>query len=296
MSFRNYRQCKYCSRSYFYTGAFITHLRDKHAERVKYIAEELLPDEGYRYENNYVLIPNIPQPAVLPPDSDIDDDSRGGPSDVSGQPFNQESESVDDRNDTTPGPNTEGPPTVLGSRFETLREREPGKALENEADGLDTSTYDEQSNNPEDWYPFCNEKEYRFAEWVVKHRISKTAVDELLKSPAIQGDHTFRSAYLLFKKIDNMTYDLGMHTWKSGRVSFDRSNQNAGNQLTQFYYRDPVPCIEFLLRQTAYKEHMTYAPVKEYNEQNERVYLELHTGDWWWRMQVFFPGPCFLLK
>ena len=159
MSFHNYKQCKYCSRSYFYAGAYITHLRDKHAERVKYIAEELLPDEGYRYENNYVLIPNITRPDVLCPDSDIDD-SQGGPSDVGGQPFNEESESIDDRNDMTPGPNIEGRPMVLGSRFETLREREPGKALDDEADGPDPSPYDEQSNNPEDWYPFCNEKEY----------------------------------------------------------------------------------------------------------------------------------------
>ena len=29
---------------------------------------------------------------------------------------------------------------------------------------------------------------------------------------------------------------------------------------------------------------MTYKLVNEYNEQNERVYLELHTADLWWHM------------
>ena len=68
-------------------------------------------------------------------------------------------------------------------------------------------------------------------------------------------------------------------------MSFDRAN--AGNERstastgTPFFYWNPVTCIEFLLRQTAYMETMTYATVKEYNEQNEWVYSELHTGDWW---------------
>ena len=175
---------------------------------------------------------------------------------------------------------------ILDARFETLFDREPGTVHNESADRLD-----EQFYQPDNWAPFDNEKEYRFAEWRVKHRISQTAVDELLKSPVFQGNHTFTSAYAVFKKIDNMTYELGMQTWKSGKVSFDHAN--AGNEHstastgTPFFYRNPVTSFKFLLRQTAYKETMTYAPVKEYNEQNERVYSELHTGDWWWHMQVF---------
>ena len=88
-----------------------------------------------------------------------------------------------------------------------------------------------------------------------------------------------------------MTYELGMQTWKSWKVSFNRVN--AGNERstaptgTPFFYRNPVTCIEILLRQMAYKETMTYIPVKEHKEQNERVDSELHTADCWWRMQEF---------
>ena len=115
------------------------------------------------------------------------------------------------------------------------------------------------------------------------HRISQTAVDGILKSPAFQGNHTFSSVYLNFKKIHKMTYKLGMHTWKLGKESFDCAN--TGHECltapsgTPFFYRNLVTCIEFLLYQMAYMETTTYVLVKEYNEQNKQVYSKLHTRD-----------------
>ena len=61
---------------YLYTGAYITHLRDRHGERIKHTDAKLLPHEGYLFENDYVLLPKISQPAVLPPDSNEEDESN----------------------------------------------------------------------------------------------------------------------------------------------------------------------------------------------------------------------------
>ena len=154
---------------------------------------------------------------------------------------------------------------ILDVQFETLSDREPGKVHNEETD-----RFDEQFYKPDNWAPFGNKKEYRFAEWIVKHQISQTTVDELLKSPVFQGNHTFTSVYAVFKKIDKMTYELGMQTWKSGKVSIDcvnaRNERSTTPTGTPFFYRNSVTCIEFLLRQMAYNETMTYAPVKECNE------------------------------
>ena len=76
--FRYYRQCKFCPRSYFYTGSYISHLRDKHGEQIKCVDTALLPDEGFLFENNYFLLSNISRPAVLPPDSDDDLNEESG--------------------------------------------------------------------------------------------------------------------------------------------------------------------------------------------------------------------------
>ena len=242
---------------------------------------------------------------MLPPDSDDDLNEESG---KRNEPSNKENDSVREENELWNEENDlldEGDEfadsdnrsvqriaaledlsaMILDARFKTSSNREPGKVYNEEADRLD------EQFEPDNWAPFDNEKVYRFAEWIIKHRISQTAVNELQKSPVFQGNHTFTSAYAVFKKIDKMTYELGMQTWKSGKVSLNRSNARIERSTaptgTPFFYRNPVTCIQFLLRQMAYKETITYAPVKEYNEQNERVYLEIHTGDWWWHMQVF---------
>jgi hypothetical protein len=59
------------------------------------------------------------------------------------------------------------------------------------------------------WSPFSSERDCRFTKWVVKNQITKTAVDSLLK---LDANQPFTSSYLLFKRIDDMTYDLGMQT------------------------------------------------------------------------------------
>jgi hypothetical protein len=106
----------------------------------------------------------------------------------------------------------------------------------------------------------------------------------------LQGVNTnFTSAYTLYTKIDEMTYALGIDSWKSGKVSYAglvNSEALRDDGKTRVFYRDPVNCIEFLLQQSAFKEHMVYAPIKDYNELGERVYSEVHTCDWWWNEQV----------
>jgi len=53
-----------------------------------------------------------------------------------------------------------------------------------------------------------------------------------------------------------------------------------------FYYRDLEDVIQYLLRQRAYAEYLVFAPIHEFDEEYNRVYTDMHTGDWWWRTQV----------
>ena len=48
---------------------------------------------------------------------------------------------------------------ILDAQFEMLSDREPGKVHDEEADRFDKQFY-----QPDNWAPFNNEKEYRFAE------------------------------------------------------------------------------------------------------------------------------------
>jgi len=68
--------------------------------------------------------------------------------------------------------------------------------------------------------------------------------------------------------------------WIKGTVDFHLY------QGCAFYYRDPEDTIQYLLRQRAYAEHLVFEPIHEFDDEGNRVYTDIHTGDWWWMMQV----------
>ena len=52
------------------------------------------------------------------------------------------------------------------------------------------------------------------------------------------------------------------------------------------YYRDPLECIEFILKNLLFSNHIQYAPRLEYNSNGKRRYNEWVTSDGAWEMQV----------
>jgi len=86
-----------------------------------------------------------------------------------------------------------------------------------------------------------------------------------------------------------MSYAMGIDSWKSGKVCYNRladSNNLRDDDYTHFFYRNPVECIEFLMQQPAFREHMSYAPAKEFNDAEERIYSAVKSSDWWWNEQI----------
>ena len=56
----------------------------------------------------------------------------------------------------------------------------------------------------------------------------------------------------------------------------------------QIYYRNPVNVIQALWSNPIYSNQMTFAPQKMWSssERISRLYNEMWTGDWWWKIQV----------
>jgi hypothetical protein len=142
--------------------------------------------------------------------------------------------------------------------------------------------------------PFRSKEEYQLARWTVKHRLPKAAINDLTTISGINNVSSATSAYTLFKAIDSIPSDLDVNSWQRKFICFDmeRDRKSLPNdQLTPFWYGDPVRCIEFLMQQPSFKEDMVYAPVREYNEAGERMYSEINSSDWWWKMQVCLCSP-----
>ncbi|KAF8451274.1 hypothetical protein BGX38DRAFT_497654 [Terfezia claveryi] len=82
-----------------------------------------------------------------------------------------------------------------------------------------------------------------------------------------------------------------MVAWTTGSIQY------ALRPKSDFYYRNIIDCIKYLLRQRAYVTHMLWEPVKLFNKDNERIYSEMNMGSWWWDQQRQIPvGPILVLS
>jgi len=90
---------------------------------------------------------------------------------------------------------------------------------------------------------------------------------------------SYRTANQLNAIIDN---DL------SGRPPFKCQKFKIGDETLEFYYRDVVECIRSLYGDPQFVQDLILAPERHYTspERTCRIYNEMHTGDWWWTVQV----------
>jgi len=82
---------------------------------------------------------------------------------------------------------------------------------------------------------------------------------------------------------------MGIDCWESGKVCYNRlanPNNLRDDDYTHFIYHYSIECIEFVMQQPALREHISYAPAKQFNDDEERFYSEVKSSDWWWNEQV----------
>ena len=74
----------------------------------------------------------------------------------------------------------------------------------------------------------------------------------------------------------------------SGLPSFQCMDLHIGNERLDFYCRDTLQCIRVLFSDPEFVEEMALSPVQVYTDAEKtcRVVNEMHTGDWWWSIQV----------
>jgi len=93
------------------------------------------------------------------------------------------------------------------------------------------------------------------------------------------GAFSFRSSYTLRKKLYEMLTSPG---WGNGSVDFRLAKD------TEFWYRNILDCIRYLVRQKCYEKDIVWSPVWDFDVHGDKVYMEMNTGTWWWDTQVFY--------
>jgi hypothetical protein len=223
-----HQQCLYCSKTCSFIGAYITHLRPDHNERIVYASAERLPDDGFVIKHDSILLPFVHEPHyglfLHPSDhysSDTEADSEMGCID------------------------SEQPPVLTHiCRTPHLDNRLAGKPISNQY----FVVFDIEIDL---WSPFSCEEEYRLAHWYIKHNLSRAAINELFKKRTMATVSNFTSSHTLFKRLKEMSYAMGIDSWTSGTVCNNRLADPVNLRdydYTRIFYRNAVECIEILMQ------------------------------------------------
>ena len=73
-----------------------------------------------------------------------------------------------------------------------------------------------------------------------------------------------------------------------GRPPFKTREVTIGGETLELHYRDILTCIRSLYGDPEFIQDLIFSPEHHYSDRDHtcRVYSEMHTGDWWWAVQV----------
>jgi hypothetical protein len=93
----------------------------------------------------------------------------------------------------------------------------------------------------------------------------------------------------IFQKLNEMSNAMGIDSWKSSKAwynCFANSNNLRNNHYIGSFHRIPDECIQFIMEQPVFREHMSYAPAKKVHDAEGRIYSEMKSSSCRWNEQV----------
>ena len=206
------------------------------------------------------------------PDSDYESDPASDPAGYERNAMNDE-------------PMHEFDTEVLGDSTSSVAATSSDYPGAGEAIG-DVEGYEEELRNlcENAWAPFANAQGFKLASWFIESKVPKSRINSYFSSdlgnPASVG---YSSMYTLENHLQSLD-PFGLYLqWLEGQVE-------DGMRTLPFFYRNILDCVRYLLRQITYRDDLVYAPRREYDQNGQRIYAEMHTADWWWDVQVWFPA------
>jgi hypothetical protein len=159
---------------------------------------------------------------------------------------------------------------------------------------LDILVADKRNDNSSDsetYFPFENASQWKLAKSLLfPKRQSRAGVNNLAvekNCPWIQTGTGFKSPNDFYQRLELLNYRGGQ--WRQSYVVPGPTAPTWRPNQVEFYHRDTFETLKYIVSNPKLQNHMKWAPERQFNSKGERVFSELWSGDWWWRMQVYYP-------
>jgi len=274
--------CPFCRRPFRYAGSYDRHLALKHPETRRTRRRPALwitsagDDPGGRADSDYED-PPLPDVGVGMPELENEEGGVEGTDDYASAANGEEAEEDDLESEAEDS--TAAPPRAAGP-YSTETYPGAGEPI-GEAPELLAAT-SKLLDDP--WFPFANAHDFKQARWMIQSNLAKGHIDQYFREGlCTTNEVSFTSGWTLHRSLDRMYPELGEASWKSRDVVTVIGGKE---RSIPFYFRNPLACVAYLIKQPCFRDHLFYAPVRQYDGSGERMYSEMHTAEWWWGIQV----------
>ena len=149
--------------------------------------------------------------------------------------------------------------------------------------------------HPSRYHPFKSETDFALAQWFMSAKCTKGDIEKFYGDKRLGRIHqllSFSSHNELMSKIHDIPYGIPDDIWKISEIEVEQETIGLPPSTYQIRYRNIKSVLEFLMGHRPFEHHLSYAPVRQFCgiDGDNRIYDEMHTGNWWWRTQGEIPN------
>jgi len=137
----------------------------------------------------------------------------------------------------------------------------------------------------DDWdplAPFATPQQWQLCRSIVDTNLGETKLNNILKRRLIVPDANAKIPDQLYQLIADMEEMDGLV------CGWEESSGNIEGKATLFWYRNPIAAVRYIPKHSPFKDHLSYAPVKQMDSHGEHISAEMWTADRWWKTQASF--------
>jgi hypothetical protein len=160
--------------------------------------------------------------------------------------------------------------------------------------------YQQQLNNNTEYAPFTSRVDWEIARWAKIYGPSSNAVNELLKIDGVSLSFRrflFNIANVIIQVVDKLglsyknacELNIIIDQRLPNRPCFQRHDLKIGSETATMYSCDILQCIQALYSNHEFAAQLIHKPERHYQQLGDekfQVFHDMHTGSWWWEIQV----------
>ena len=147
------------------------------------------------------------------------------------------------------------------------------------------------------WAPFSSQCDWEIARWAKMHSPTSSAVSDLLAIPEVQifffcsiADTGWKIVERLGLSYSTIQELNALIDQLPGRPPFVWKDIVIGGENLRFYYQEIVPSLRALYGDSEFQHDLVFSPERHFTDAERKccIYNDMHTGDWWWSVQVCY--------